>query len=177
MLYRVIDRADVPSLVAAFMERYEVVAPVRRGEKYVFAAVSDFDEIALDYPTTIASPKKYFLPATETLFEFDARENAVTDYVDEVRPRVLFGVHACDINGIMNLNSVFNDPRYPDPYYRAHQDATLIVGVSCTPGDTCFCHLMDSEEARPGYDLFLNAIGERFLVSIGSVAAANILEG
>ncbi len=177
MLYRVIDRADVPSLVAAFMERYEVVAPVRRGEKYVFAAVSDFDEIALDYPTTIASPKKYFLPATETLFEFDARENAVTDYVDEVRPRVLFGVHACDINGIMNLNSVFNDPRYPDPYYRAHQDATLIVGVSCTPGDTCFCHLMDSEEARPGYDLFLNAIGERFLVSIGSVTAANILEG
>ena len=33
MLYRVIDRADVPSLVAALMERYEVVAPVRRGEK------------------------------------------------------------------------------------------------------------------------------------------------
>ena len=161
MLYRVIDRADVPSLVAAFMERYEVVAPVRRGEKYVFAAVSDFDEIELDYPSTVASPKKYLMPAIQTLFEFDTAANDVTDYVDEVRPRVLFGVHACDINGIMNLNSVFNDARYPDPYYAAHRAAALIVGVSCMPSEHCFCNLMDSEEARPGYDL---------------VTAANILE-
>lgn len=150
MLYRVIDRADVPSLVAALMERYEVVAPVRRGEKYVFAAVSDFDEIELDYPSTVASPKKYLMPAIQTLFEFDTAANDVTDYVEEVRPRVLFGVHACDINGIMNLNSVFNDARYPDPYYAAHRAATLIVGVSCMPSEHCFCNLMDSEEARPG---------------------------
>ena len=86
MLYRVIDETEAPALVAAFMERYEVVAPVKRGDKYVFSAVDSFDEIALDYPTTIASPKKYLLPAKETLFEFDAENNEVTDYADEVRP-------------------------------------------------------------------------------------------
>lgn len=85
----------------------------------MFSAVDSFDEIALDYPTTIASPKKYLLPAKETLFEFDAENNEVTDYTDEVRPRVLFGVHACDINGLQNLSSVFNDPRYPDPLTHA----------------------------------------------------------
>ena len=177
MLYRVIDRDDLPSLVAAFMERYEVIAPVKRGAGYVFSPVGSFDEICIDYPSTIASPKKYLLPPTETLFEFDAVENAVTDYTEEVRPRVLFGVHACDINGLMNLGSVFNDPRYPDPYFQAHRGATLIVGVGCMPSEHCFCNLMDSEEARPGYDLFLTAIGERYLVSIGSVVGANILEG
>lgn len=52
----------------------------------MFSAVDSFDEIALDYPTTIASPKKYLLPAKETLFEFDAENNEVTDYTDEVRP-------------------------------------------------------------------------------------------
>ena len=57
MLYRVIDETEAPALVAAFMERYEVVAPVKRGDKYVFSAVDSFDEIALDYPTTIASPR------------------------------------------------------------------------------------------------------------------------
>lgn len=62
MLYRVIDETEMPALVAAFMERYEVVAPVKRGNKYVFSAVDSFDDIALDYPTTIASPKKYLLP-------------------------------------------------------------------------------------------------------------------
>ena len=82
MLYRVIDETEMPALVAAFMERYEVVAPVKRGNKYVFSAVDSFDDIALDYPTTIASPKKYLLPAKETLFEFDAERNEVTDYAD-----------------------------------------------------------------------------------------------
>ncbi len=177
MLYRVIDKGELPALVNAFMERYEVVAPVKRGSKYVFASVADAADIQLDYPTTAASPKKYFMPARETLFEFDAVANEVTDFAEEVRPRVLFGVHACDINGILNLNRVFEDPRYPDPYYAAHKNATLIVGVSCMPSEFCFCNLMDSEEARPGYDLFLTDIGDKYLVSIGSVVAANILEG
>ena len=108
-----------------------------------------------DYPTTIASPKKYLLPAKETLFEFDAERNEVTDYADEVRPRVLFGVHACDINGLANLSSVFNDPRYPDPYYAAHAAATLIVGVACMPSANCFCNLMDAEEAVSYTHLYL----------------------
>ena len=117
------------------------------GNKYVFSAVDSFDEIALDYPTTIASPKKYLLPPEETLFEFDARENEVTDYADEVRPRVLFGVHACDINGLQNLSSVFNDPRYPDPLLcgprrrHAHRHA-------CMPSANCFCHFMDAPRRR-----------------------------
>lgn len=48
MLYRVIDETEMPALVAAFMERYEVVAPVKRGNKYVFSAVDSFDDIALE---------------------------------------------------------------------------------------------------------------------------------
>ncbi len=74
------------------------------------------------------------------------------------------------------MSSVFNDPRYPDPYYAAHAAATLIVGVACMPSANCFCNLMDAEEARAAYDLFLTNIGGRYLVSIGSVVAANILE-
>lgn len=44
------------------------------------------------------------------------------------------------------------------------------------PSANCFCNLMDAEEARAAYDLFLTNIGGRYLVSIGSVVAANILE-
>ena len=56
MLYRVIDAAELPALVAAFMERYEVIAPVRSGHSFAFEAVGSFDEIVLDYPTTTRSP-------------------------------------------------------------------------------------------------------------------------
>jgi len=176
MLYRVIDAAELSALVAAFMEDYEVVAPVRRGMGHVFDAVESFDQIDLDYATTMGSLKKYFLPPKETLLEFDADSNDVSEYEAKVTPRVIFGAHACDINAINRLDLVFRDGRYPDPYYTARRAATLVVGVSCMPTKTCFCHLWGSDEARFGYDLFLQDIGGKYLVSISSVEAANILE-
>lgn len=138
MLYRVIDAEELPALVEAFMADYEVIAPVKTKSGYAFKAVDSFDQISIDYPTTIASLKKYYLPQRETLFEFDAGANEVVDYTATVRPRVLFGAHACDINAINCLNSVFEDARYPDPYYEAHRQATLVVGVSCSPSAECF---------------------------------------
>lgn len=176
MLYRVIEASELQSLVRAFMDSYEVVAPVRSGKGYRFEVITDPVDIELDYGTTVTSPKKYFLPNRETLLEFDATENEVTDFAAQVVPRVIFGAHACDINAINRLDLVFKDGPYPDPYYVARRNATLIVGVSCTPTENCFCHLWGSDEARFGYDLFLQDIGGKYLVSISSVEAANILE-
>lgn len=176
MLYRVIDAAELPLLVRAFMDSYEVVAPVKTGRGYNFEIIENPDDIELDYDTTVLSPKKYFLPPKETLFEFDAENNEVLDCVIEINPRVVFGAHACDINAVNRLDSVYKDGAYPDPYYVARRNATLIVGISCTPRENCFCHLWGSDEARFGYDLFLQDIGGKYLVSISSVEAANILE-
>lgn len=176
MLYRVIDSEELPALVSAFMQDFEVVAPVERDRGYVFDVIGSPDEIELGYETTISSPKKYLLPPDETLLAFDARANGVKDFAAEITPRVIFGAHACDINAINRLDLVFRDGRYPDPYYTARRNATLVVGLSCMPQSTCFCHLWDADEARFGYDLFLQDIGGKYLVSIGSVEAANILE-
>ena len=128
MLYRVFDAAELPALVSAFMDGYEVVAPVKRGAHYSFEAISSPDEMDLAYDTTLASPKRYFLPPTETLMRYNAATNEVADFQEEVVPRVIFGAHACDINAINR------------------------------------------------YDLFLHRLGDKFLVSISSVEAANILE-
>lgn len=177
MLYRVIEAAELPRLVEEFMESREVVAPVRRDRSYTFDRVDSFDQIELNYDTTIGSLKKYFLPSREVLMEFDAMGNDVTNYQVPITPRVIFGAHACDINALNRMDLVFRDGRYPDPYYTARRAATLVVGLSCNPTDTCFCHLWDSAEARFGYDLFLQDIGDKYLVSISSVEAANILEG
>lgn len=176
MLYRVIDASELPSLIDAFLKDYEVIAPVKSGKGYAFEPVSSFDEIELGYPTTLTSLKKHYLPQRETLFEFDMDSSDVSSYTMHARPSVIFGAHACDINAINNLTLVFDDARYPDPYFKARRDATMIVGISCTPSKSCFCNLLDSDEVHGGYDLFLTDIGQRYLVSIGSVEAANILE-
>lgn len=176
MLYRVIDASELPALVEAFMKDYEVVAPVKSGKSYAFEAVDDFEDIVLDYPTTLTSLKKYFLPPRETLFEYSTEGEGLKEYALEIKPRVIFGAHACDINALINLNLVFDDSRYPDPYYDAHRNLNMIIGISCSPSESCFCHLLESDEVRGGYDLFLQDLGDRYLVSIASVKAANILE-
>lgn len=176
MLYRIIDAEDLPSLIRAFMDSYELVAPVKHGPGYIFDVIDDPSEVVLDYPITILSPKKYFLPSKEVLFKFDVESNDVVDFELDVRPRVLFGVHPCDMNAIERLDAVFLNGRYPDPYYRARREATLIVGVGCMPSANCFCHRVDADEAPKGYDLFLQDLGDRYWVSISSVAAAEILE-
>ncbi len=176
MLYRVIDSEELPNLIDAFLAEYEVIAPVKSGRSYAFEPIESFDEIELDYPTTLTSLKKYFLPPRETLFEYDVEAADVKDFSLNIKPRVLFGAHACDINALNNLNLVFEDTRYPDPYFEAHRASMMVIGINCSPTSSCFCHLLDSDEVRSGYDLFLQDLGGKYLISIGSVEAANILE-
>lgn len=176
MLYRVIDAGELPALVNAFLQTHEVVAPVVSGRSYAFRAIESFDEIALDYNTTIMPLKKYFLPPRETLMEFDAEAGEVVPFAAEITPRVIFGAHACDVNAINRTDLVFRDGEYPDPYYTARRKATLIIGISCTPTETCFCNLWDADDTRYGYDLFLHDIGGKYLVSMASVEAATVLE-
>lgn len=176
MLYRVMSKSELPALIEGFMESYEVVAAMKRGDRYIFDVVGSPDEVALDYVQTASSPKKYLFPPVEPLMKFDAQMNLVKDYAQEVKPRVIFGVHACDISALNRLDIALLQGKYEDPYYKARRDATLIVGISCMPNTDCFCNLMASDEVLYGYDLFLYDIGDKYLVSMSSVEATNILE-
>ena len=176
MLYRVMDKRELPALVRAFMESYEVVAPVKRGSGYIFDVIGSPEEIELDYTQTASSPKKYLMPPTETLMKFDANMNLVEDFIEQVTPRVVFGVHTCDINALNRLDVALIGGKYVDPYYQARRDATIVVGISCVPNENCFCHLWGADEAQFGYDLFLHDIGDKYLVSMSNVVATNILE-
>lgn len=107
---------------------------------------------------------------------FDAETNSVTEFERDVYPLVIFGAHPCDINAINRLDTAMLKGPYKDPYYAALREKTLVIGLSCMPQENCFCHIVGADEARVGYDLFLQDIGEKYLVSISSVEAANILE-
>ena len=177
MLYRVIDADEVPALVSAFLESYEVVAPVNHGGVTTFDVITAPEQISDAPEGTQSSLRRFFLPPNETLFNFDTQENKLQDYTMDLRPRVIFGAHACDINALNRLDLVFRYGKYPDPYYIARREATLIIGTGCMPTQECFCNLWDSDEAHFGYDLFLQKLNNgHVLVSISSVEAANILE-
>lgn len=174
MFFRVMDKERLPDLVRGLSASYEVVGPVRKGDAYVFSVIDDPRELALEYDTTILPPKKYFVPPSEDILGFTA-EGQVTSDGGEAQPRVLFGLHPCDINALMLMDNVFMG-EYEDPYYKSRRENTLLVGVSCTPEPRCFCNAWGTDEVHWGFDIFLTDLGDRYFVSVRSVEGAELLD-
>jgi len=175
MFFRVMDKSRLPHLVRGLAASYEVVGPVAKGDTFVFAEIDDPEELRLDYTATILPPKKYFVPPAEELMRFGLGANEVLS--DDVRahPRVIFGLHPCDINALMLMDNVFMG-EYEDPYYKARRESTLIVGVNCTPEAECFCNAWGTDEVHWGFDIFLSDLGDRYFVSLCSVKGADLLD-
>ncbi|MBC2703227.1 4Fe-4S dicluster domain-containing protein [Desulfobacula sp.] len=145
---------------------------------YQFLPFSSFDEIDLDYETTEYSAKTYFLPYKETLSSFEFKEDDWTQNIKySTRPRVIIGLHPCDINGLIKLDKVFEKTLFPDPYYITRRQNTFVVGIDCKkPCDGGFCSSVGSNTVTHGFDLFLTDIGDRYFVKIGSDRAFNALQ-
>ena len=72
-----LERDRVADLVAHLMERRPVYAPHRKGRRsFAFAETSDPAAVVLDYPRTMQSVKKFFLPPREELLAFDLTDNS-----------------------------------------------------------------------------------------------------
>lgn len=175
MFFRVLDKERLPDLIAGLSSEYEVVGPVEKDERFVFAPISDPADVRLDYDTTLLPPKKWFLPPEESIMRFRRADEEVVDDEVYAPQRVLFGLHPCDINALLLMDNVFTKD-YVDPYYQARRDNTLIVGVSCSPTDTCFCNVWDTDEVHWGFDIFLTDLGDRYYASLRTVKGAEILD-
>ncbi|MDH4139003.1 MAG: 4Fe-4S dicluster domain-containing protein [Coriobacteriia bacterium] len=175
MFFRVMDQSRLPDLVRGLAEEFEVVGPVAKDDRYVFGRIEDPADLELHYDTTLLPPKKLFFPPEERMMRFRVADNEVVDDEVYAGPRVLFGVHPCDINGLLLMDNVFMGD-FEDPYYKARRENTVIVGVSCTPTDTCFCNAWGTDEVHWGFDIFLTDLGDRYFVSVRSVLGAELLD-
>ncbi len=175
MFFRIMDRSRMPDLVRGLAAEYEVIGPIAKDGKFVFGKVEDPSDLRLDYDTTLLPPKKLFFPPEEQMMRFRVADNEVVDDEVYAAPRVVFGLHSCDINGLLLMDNVFMRD-YEDPYYRARRESTLLVGVSCTSSETCFCNAWGTDEVHWGFDIFLTDLGDRYFVSVQSVKGAELLD-
>jgi sulfhydrogenase subunit beta (sulfur reductase) len=177
MFFRVLAEDRLAKLVTGLAQDYEVIGPIAKAsDTWVLAPIEDPAELALDHGSTLLPPKKWFFPARERMMRFRVEDSEVLDDSVDAPPRVLFGLHPCDVNGLLLMDNVFGGV-YDDPYYRARRDSTLIVGVSCkssSPG--CTCNAWGTDESHWGFDLFLTDIGGEYFVSVGTVKGAEQLD-
>ncbi|MEK7812874.1 MAG: 4Fe-4S dicluster domain-containing protein [Candidatus Desantisbacteria bacterium] len=155
----------------------EVHIPIKKGVKSsVFRKINepvDIDKIQLDYHRTILPLKKYFYHPTETMFEFSKTGFVQPEQSLEVHD-IIFGVHACDIHGVLTLDLVFSG-KYRDDYYFNRKKNVSLIGLSCMPDEFCFCNSMATDYVETGFDLFFSEIPDAYLVRVGTSKGDDML--
>jgi formate hydrogenlyase subunit 6/NADH:ubiquinone oxidoreductase subunit I len=175
MKIRKVAKADLDLFVSVLPAFGDLYAPVRRGRGHAFDRPAAWSEVDLAYPRTILPPRKLFLPPREALLAFDPGGGYRDLAAEAGVPRVLFGVHAYDIEGLNILDRVFALGRYPDPYYIARRKATVIIGIDFTPDEHHFARSMNADFVDSGFDLFLSDIGDHYLVLVGTSRGDDII--
>jgi len=171
-----IKTADLPRFVETLSEYGTVCAPVeRRPGEYVFSEIEKPGDVAWNYTNTLMPPKKYFFPPREKLLVFHG-DGRVEENLDSTK-RVLLGVRSCDLHALQRLDIVAGG-EYPDPYYKARRENTLVVCLVCVEpcGDHSFCVSMGTNVPPPIYDLKMTPGDGGFVVEPGTEKGREVFE-
>ena len=183
MLFRILGKDEFRRLVELLLAEHEVIGPKRidtAGDGWPihqFLPVDSFADLDLGYESTDISAKTYFLPFRETLstWRFHSR-----DWTQEIsyrcHPRVIVGLHACDINALLKLDKVLARDCFPSPYYLARRKNTVIIGIDHPPCSGGFCHSLGTDTVTRGFDLFLTDLGDRYFAAIDSDRGFSLLQ-
>jgi len=162
---KTLARDDLTAFVQALMSERAVYAPIETRDGLRFLKVEEPATVRLTYTSTTLPPKRVFAPEEETLVRFDLKEMKVEAVEPDIEPKVLLGVHPCDMQGILRLDWAFTH-RNPEVNYIHRRRNTLTIGVTCVPDENCFCQNLGTWNTREGYDAFMVDLGDRWLLEI-----------
>ncbi|MGD9015452.1 MAG: 4Fe-4S dicluster domain-containing protein [Candidatus Omnitrophota bacterium] len=135
------------------------------------------DKLNLDYQFLVIPPKVLGFPQIESLFE--SQDGRITETTQVRKKRLLFGLRACDVKGMLFMDDLFSR-NFEDIYYLNRSMDKFLVIVGCQhPLESCFCTSTKSgpflpipEKTDKGkynyFDLQLADLGDEYLVEIGS---------
>jgi sulfhydrogenase subunit beta (sulfur reductase) len=147
-------------------KKAELWAPVKvNSNKYNFQIIKDFDKIDTDCTRTILPPRKIILPSSINMFK--ASDKEYKEDFSHVSKKIIFGIHPCDIHGLLIMDNFFTHEFY-DPYYMESRKNTLILGHSCWPDENSLCKSTRTHIVKEGYDLFFSKLKKIYIVWIGS---------
>jgi len=141
-----------------------------------FAELDSPDELVLDYVSTPLPPKAFLYPPVETLVRMRLGSAPDLETALDTSPRVLVGVHPCDLHALAQLDVILGD-HYGDPHYFARRQNTLLVGVDCVPDEHCFCGQVGTARADGKCDVFMTDVGHAYLFECDSDAGRQAVEG
>ncbi len=173
-----LERERVPEFVAHLMAHHPVYAPHRRGKRsFAFAETVDPAEVVLDYPRTLQSIRKFFLPPREELLSFDLTDHSFEVAEAEPADAVFLGVHSYDMAALQRLDHSFS-AGHPERNYLARREGARFIGVCFTPDKFHFSGSVgvDPDDAA-GCDVFLTRLLDGYVLDVLTPAGEDLVAG
>ncbi len=176
MRYLKLTYEDRQKLLDVLGEYGEIYGPVKISEKsHDFKRIFRWEDMDLSYVRTISPPKKFVYPPRQVLFKINKATGEIKIPEDDMKTTVLFGLHHCDVAGLLRLDSVFMGVPV-DYYYARRRNKLVIIGYDCKPDEYCGCNITHTSFATEGFDLFLHPVPDGWLVRVLSEKGQQIAD-
>ena len=170
--------SDLNQVLSLWQKKADLYTP-QSEDGQVMLAPYDADGFTMDYVNFAFPIKEVVFRQKETLFQWkkEGSQIKVTDPLAEAEAagkkdreeRILFGVRACEADGL-DYTDTFFQCDFMDEFYARERRNLTVVAVNCAKaGPDCFCASMKTGPfATHGYDLLLTPMGDRYLAEIGT---------
>lgn len=150
-----IAKEQLPALFQLIAANQELYLPVKVSGQVNFAAWSENAQVDLDTLKTVKSPKDAFFPQSENLYTVKREGKKISIEPEALKEQsfVVFGMKACDVQGVKVLDQVFlAEP--VDTFYASRREHGTIVALAChEPEESCFCKAFGIDCAEPAADV------------------------
>ena len=150
-----IAKENLSALFQSIAENQELYLPVEVSGQVNYKAWTPDAKVSLETLKTVKSPKDAFFPQSENLYtvQRDGKKLSIQPEALKEQNFVVFGMKACDIQGVKVLDNVFlSDP--VDSFYAARREHGTIVAMAChEPEESCFCKVFGIDCAEPVADV------------------------
>jgi len=165
---KILTKKSFPQWVKKLVS-FKIYAPVKDGDFWSFDIIDNLEDIDLNCPLTVDSPKKIIFPQREILLEFSTSNEEgleIKENLPEEKTSIIFGVRPCDAKALTLMDKVFSGD-FEDLYYQKRRNSTILVGLTCNtpPSPNCFCLSVDgSPYSTEGLDILMTDLGDKYLV-------------
>jgi ferredoxin len=119
----------------------ELWVPRRKGTRWEFDRYEPGKPAAFPASIIEVSAKALFFPRRRPIARFSPKAKWSLEPVElPAAPRIVMGMHPCDVAGVRYMDRVFLGNDHPDRLYEAERNRTTIVGMRCSEmKPTCHC--------------------------------------
>jgi sulfhydrogenase subunit beta (sulfur reductase) len=178
MVHFFLEGGRISEFVVHLMKQRPVFAPHKKGQKsFSFEHTETPDDVVLDYPRTMLSVKKFFLPPREELLTFDLTKNDSETVNIPINDAIFLGVHSYDLAAVGRLDYNFTVGS-PERNYLTRREGAIFIGVSFEPDKF---HFSGSVGIRPedssGCDIFLTKLFDGYVLEILTSQGQKLMKG